>query len=364
MATSRFEQRRDRLWKLVKEKGTAGMLVTDEVNVTYLTGFTGDSSYLLLTADEAIVLSDPRYTEQLGTECRDVELEIRRPGTQLTEILPKVVVKAGCSSLAFEADSVTVALHKELGEKLTATQFVPTSGLVEQLRQIKDKAEIEEIRAAISLAERAFAVVKAGLRPEQTEREVAFELEHQIRLFGGQGCSFSPIVGVGPHGALPHYRAGDARIGDDAFVLIDWGAKGRQYVSDLTRILVTAKIPPKLERIYGVVLRAQLQAIAAIRPGVKMLDVDAAARNVITKAGYGEEFGHSLGHGIGLQIHEAPRLAMKQEELLQPGMVVTVEPGIYLPGWGGVRIEDDILVTKTGHEVLSHLPKNFADCVI
>ena len=228
---------------------------------------------------------------------------------------------------------------------------------------VKDREEVAEIRRAIDQAERAFTVLRASLRPEQTEKEVADNLEHQMRLFGAKRASFESIVAVGPRAALPHARPTSQRIGASDFVLVDWGADSL-YKSDLTRVLVTGKIPPKLERIYGVVLKAQLRGIEAIRPGISCEEVDSAARKVIEDAGFGRNYGHGLGHGIGLDIHEGPRLGQGQKNILQPGMVVTVEPGIYLPGWGGVRIEDDVLVTKTGHEVLTSLPKQWSDACL
>ena len=193
---------------------------------------------------------------------------------------------------------------------------------------------------------------------------MADELENQTRLYGGKGCSFPPIIAVGARAALPHARPTDQKIGADDFVLVDWGADAGPYKSDLTRVLVTGKIPPKLERIYRVVLSAQEQAIAAIRPGRTCDEIDQVARGLIAKAGFGKNFGHGLGHGIGLDIHEAPRLAARQSLKLEAGMVVTVEPGIYLPGWGGVRIEDDILVTKGGCEVLTTVPKQWEDALV
>jgi Xaa-Pro aminopeptidase len=208
-------------------------------------------------------------------------------------------------------------------------------------------------------------VIRASLRPEQTEFQVAAELEYQIRRFGGAACSFPPIVAVGPRAALPHATPGQKRIGEGDFTLIDWGARSPLYVSDLTRVLVTGKISPKLERIYGVVLKAQLAAIAAVRPGALACDVDGAARTVIEQAGYGRYFGHGTGHGIGLDIHEHPRLATSQKQPLKAGTVITIEPGIYLPGWGGVRIEDDVLITRDGHEVLTAgLGKQLEQCMI
>jgi Xaa-Pro aminopeptidase len=203
--------------------------------------------------------------------------------------------------------------------------------------------------------------VQAG----RTEKEVADELEHQIRLLGGTCGAFPSIVGVGPRAALPHGRpVKNSRIGDFDFVLIDWGARGRLYHSDLTRVLVTGKLSPQLEKVYGVVFSAQQAAIAAIRPGAIMNHVDATARNVIANASYAKEFNHSLGHGIGLAVHELPRLAPDQNRPLVAGMVVTVEPGIYLPGWGGVRIEDDVLVTPDGCEVLTSVPKELEECIV
>ncbi|MCH5377551.1 MAG: Xaa-Pro peptidase family protein [Planctomycetes bacterium] len=359
-----FERRRDRLRRLMKQAGADSMLVTNFTNVTYLTGFTGDDSYLLVSASGDLMLSDFRYIQQLAEECPGLETSIRKAGTEISEDVGKAVQAGKFRRLAVEAASMTVALHAQLSAKLSGVELIPTTQLVEHLREIKDREEIAAIRDAILMAERAFAVVRASLRPEQTEKEIGYELENQIRRFGGSRCSFTPIVGVGPRGALPHATLSDRRVGESDFVLIDWGARGPLYVSDLTRILVTGKIPPKLEAIYGVVLRAQQAGIAAIRPGAVMQDVDAAARKVIEDAGYGKRFGHSLGHGIGLQVHELPRLAARQERKLKAGMVVTVEPGIYLPGWGGVRIEDDILVTRTGHEVLSNVPREFADCVL
>lgn len=359
-----YKQRRDKLRRLVRTTNAEAILVTSYDNVTYLTGFTGDSSYLLLTRDGQIIFSDRRYTTQLESECPNIDLDIRGPEKTMLECVSKFVGKAKLKSLAIEASNVTLEFSQKLGEKLPNVELVTTSGLVEQLREIKDKEELAEIREAIGIAERAFTVVKAGLRAEQTEKQVADELERQVRLFGGACTAFWPIVGVGPNGALPHYRPGGVKIEESFMVLVDWGAKARLYLSDLTRIIVTGKAPAKLERVYNVVLKAQQKAIDAIRPGAIMEDVDTAARKVITDAGFGKQFGHSLGHGFGLQIHEQPRLAINQKRPLEVGMVVTVEPGIYLPGAFGVRIEDDILVTKDGHEVLSNVPKEYADCVI
>ena len=358
------QRRRDRLRKLIRRHGADAMLVSNVINVTYLTGFTGDSSYLLLTPTDQVVLSDPRYTTQLEEQCPGMDLEIRRPGEKITTSVAKAVKATGCRHLAIEAGSMTLAMFELMKREVASVDWVSTSGLVEQLREIKDRAEVAEIRIAVALAERVFEVIRASLRPEQTEKEIGDAIEHQIRLFGGQGCSFVPIVAVGDRAALAHYRPGLRRVEESNLLLIDWGAYGQLYLSDLTRVLITGRPTAKLKRVFDLVLAAQRAGIQAIRPGALMKDVDRAARKVIEDAGFGKQFGHSLGHGIGLEIHEQPRLATDQARPLQSGMVLTVEPGVYIPGWGGIRIEDDVLVTRSGCEVLSRLPKEFAECLV
>jgi Xaa-Pro aminopeptidase len=360
-----FAARRDALRRSLAEKSLAALLVTDERNVTYLTGFTGDSSYLLVSRNNELLLSDKRYSQQLEEECPGLPLAIRGPGSKTTEFTAEVASKLELPSLAIEAEAMTIGAFEKMKAALKATPIALSEGLVELLREIKDAGEIEQIRDAVSIAQRSFAVIRASLRQGRTEKEVADELEYQIRLFGGVCGAFPSIIGVGPRAALPHGRPiRESKVGDYDFVLIDWGARGSTnggYHSDLTRVLVTGRLSPELQNVYGVVLAAQKAAIAAIRPGVIMKEVDATARKVIADAGYGERFGHSLGHGIGLAVHEQPRLAPDQDRPLAAGMVVTVEPGIYLPGWGGVRIEDDVLVTPDGNEVLTSVPKELEE---
>ena len=358
-----FQARRDRLRKAFRKAGVDALLLSDFTNVTYLTGFTGDDSYLLVRRDGEIVLSDPRYTTQLGEECPGLDLQIRPPGVTMLQAVVRAVRSARIGRLGIEGDSMTVGLHNQLVKKLPKVEIVATSGLVEKLRLIKDSEEVERLRRAVWQAEKAFAVLRSTLRPEMTEKEAADELEHQFRLFGAKDAAFPSIVAVGSRGALPHAVPTRKRIGDDDFVLVDWGANEGLYRSDLTRVLVVGKISPKFERIYRIVLEAQIRAIAAVRPGVLAHDVDNVARAFIAKAGFGRRFRHGLGHGLGMLVHEEPRLAVKNQTILRPGMVVTVEPGIYLPGWGGIRIEDDILVTRSGHEVLTHAPKRLEDMV-
>ncbi len=357
-------QRRSKLKKLLKKNNVDAILVTNIVNVSYLSGFTGSSAYLLVSADKEILISDSRYTTQISEECSGLEIEIRTARMEMVDSVAKVIKNCGLKSLAVEADSLTKVNYDLLESKLAPLTFVGVGGWVQQLRAIKDKSEIAAIEKSIRVNQRAFEVIRAQLTPDQSERDVAFNLEHQMRQFGATECSFDPIVGVGPRAALPHGVPSDKKIGESPFVLIDWGAKVGRYASDLTRVLVTSKIPPKLRKIYNIVLKAQLAAIRKIKPGVSLKEVDRAARSVIDSAGYGKYFGHGLGHGFGLEIHETPFISPIKDGTLQANMVVTVEPGIYLPDWGGVRIEDDVLVTKDGHRVMSDLPKNIEDCVV
>jgi Xaa-Pro aminopeptidase len=351
-------QRREKLVRTLRHDGADGLLVSSVTNVGYLSGFTGDDSTLLLTRDRALIVSDGRYTTQLAEECPDLEVHIRPVGQSMVEAIAAVVGKLGIRRLAFEAAIVTVADLEALKEKLPATAFIGVADRVEALRAIKDRDEIAAIREAIDFAERAFAMVRASLRASDSEKDTADAIEGYLRRCGATAASFPPIVAVGARAALPHARpTPETRIGQADFVLIDWGATGRPYKSDLTRVLVTGKVTPKFARIYRTVLAAQERGIAAIRPGARAGDVDAEARSVIEEGGFGRFFNHGLGHGLGRDIHEEPRLRKGSDVVLQPGMVITVEPGVYLPGWGGIRIEDDVLVTPDGCEVLTHVPK-------
>jgi Xaa-Pro aminopeptidase len=276
----------------------------------------------------------------------------------------KVVAAAKVHRLGLEGNSATISFQQSLAKALPKVEIVAAENLVERLRIVKDASEVDATRLACAQARRAYDVVRASLTGNMTEHEVAAELEYQARRFGAKSLSFPPIVAVGPRAALPHARPTQRKLSDSEFTLVDWGVNSGLYMSDLTRIIVTGKISPKLRKIYGIVLKAQLAAIDAIRPGKTCEQIDRVARRIITRAGFGKAFGHGLGHGTGLEIHEAPRLAVGQKTKLRPGMIVTVEPGVYVPGWGGVRIEDDVLVTRTGHEVLSDVPKQLEDCVL
>ncbi|MBX3420312.1 MAG: aminopeptidase P family protein [Pirellulaceae bacterium] len=349
-------RRRDRLRQLLEAAGRSAMLVTHAPNVRYLTGFTGEDSYLLVTDQEELLISDGRFEEQLRQECPGLPSLIRQPGEPIAEVTCQQLRARRLSDLVVETSTMSVEVFDVLCQQSVAERVHKGGVQVESLRELKDADEIAILKRAIDVAQRAFLAVRKTLSTSHTERDVAAELEWTIRKLGGGGCSFEPIVAVGARAALPHARAGDANLGSGGLVLIDWGATVDGYRSDLTRVLWTSKIPPKFTAIYQTVLEAQQAAIAVIRPGIRASDVDRAARQVFEAAGINDRFSHGLGHGIGLEVHEAPRLNKNQERELEPGMVVTVEPGVYFPDLYGVRIEDDVLVTQSGCEVLSDLP--------
>jgi Xaa-Pro aminopeptidase len=355
----RFHSRREKLRPACKAAQIDALLVSTPTNVSYLSGFTGDSSVLLVGGAHDLIVSDGRFTTQLEQECPGLEARIRLPGQDMAPAVADLLKSMRLSRVGIEAAHCTVADYEALALAAPDVGLVAVDGSVETLRQTKDEDEIAAIREAIQFAERAFQMFRAGLRDGETEKDAADALEGYLRRCGATAASFPPIVAVGANSAMPHARpTASTRIGQDDFVLIDWGATGRPYKSDLTRVLVTGKVTPKFEAIYRTVLSAFERGIAAIRPGVKAHDVDAEARSVIEEAGFGRFFDHGLGHGLGMDIHEAPRIRKGSNVVLEPGMVFTVEPGIYLPGWGGIRIEDDVLVTPDGCEVLSEVPRS------
>lgn len=369
-------RRHAQLLRLLKDEDLPAMLVTHPVNVTYLTGFSGDSSYLVLGRSKTLLISDGRYTQQIEEECPGLATHIRPPDRHLHQATTEVLNQLGFRQLGFESNHLSVAGFDQLRELTPTIDWKPGTDRVERLRMVKDESEIEQIREAIAIAERAYAMFRAMLRPGETEKELADALDGYMRRAGASEASFPPIVAVGDRAALPHAPPTSRRVEESDLVLVDWGACGGLYKSDLTRLLVRRKMPPlskprrrmgmdaKLAKVYTVVQQAQEAAIRAVRPGVATRDVDAAARAVIAEAGYGPYFNHGLGHGLGLQVHEGPAVRANSNDVFQPGMVVTIEPGIYLPGWGGMRIEDDILVTPDGAEVLSHLPRDYESALL
>lgn len=357
-----------RLLHSLSERPWDALLITDEINVRYLSGFTGDSSWLLITDDDVTILSDRRYETQIASQCPTLTASIRPPNQKLTARLAEVLADRRLGSIGFESDHTSVSTLRMWETDAPAVTFTATASLVEDLRAIKDDGEIALIRRAIDVAQRAFIAVTHSWNSRMTERDVSHSLEAAMRSMGASGVSFSPIVGVQPNGALPHYQPGDVPLGDCPTLLIDWGARVGGYCSDLTRTLhrpgLSGSAMERFRSAYQAVSDAHQAAIETIRDGVDAQAVDAAARDLLTRAGYGDAFKHGLGHGFGLQIHEEPRMSQMSQGALRAGMVVTVEPGVYFENEFGIRIEDDILVTPDGHEVLSSLPKGLDECVM
>ncbi len=367
----RTADRRERLRRSLMAAGAEMLAVGNPINVTYLTGFTGDSTWLLLSKDRAILVSDGRYQVQIAEECPNLETSIRPPDRTILEAVASAIVQSGARNVGVEATHMTLADAEKLRDLAKSVAFQPTIGLVEDLRRIKDDTEIAEIRDAIWIAEKAFAMFCALLKGSDTEKSLADAMDGYLRRAGGTGSSFPPIVAVGDRSALPHAPPIDRRVDESSFLLLDWGAAGRMYNSDLTRIILTDSllrnsgsgrrpVESDLRKRYTVVLRAQQIAIDLLRPGVKASDVDRAVRAFLEREGVNSNFNHGLGHGIGLQVHEGPYLRSNSNDVLAAGMVVTVEPGIYFAGWGGIRIEDDVLITPEGCEVMTSLPKDVA----
>ena len=352
------------LQKRLRSKGVSALLVTNPCDIRYLTGFVGDDSWALvpMRGSKVTLLSDFRFQEQIPREAPQARMVLRKKG--LAEELAKLTRKHRIDKIAVQADYVTLALRKELVKHLSAKRIKAIDdGLIEQ-RAVKGANEVKLIRKAVTIQQQAFRETLEFIKSGLTENEITAYLEYRMRALGADGPGFPSIVAADANASLCHAIPGPRKVRKGGIVLIDWGATYQGYRSDMTRVVALGKMKPKLRDIYKIVLDAQLAAIEAIAPGKKLSDIDAAARDVITKAGYGKQFGHGLGHGIGLDIHEAPRLAAKVKGELQPGHIVTVEPGIYLPGVGGVRIEDDVLVTARGHQVLCDLPKTLESAII
>lgn len=336
-------------------------LVLDPLNVGYLSGFTGSNGAVLVTPERAVFITDGRYTTQAKRECAGFEIAIAPSSGAFTDAIAERAKDLGAPELAVESDYVTVARLAELQDKLKETRFKPVGSLASPLRQVKDAGEIAAIREACGIADRAFEYLLTLLRPGVTERELAADLEHWMKRHGSEKEAFETIIVSGANSALPHGRPSDKPLEVGDFVTFDFGARVRRYPSDLTRTVVLGAATDKQREVYQVVLDAQIAAIAAIRPGADGKGIDSVARDLITARGYGEQFSHGLGHGLGLHIHDHVALSQRAEVKLEAGMVITVEPGVYLEGWGGVRIEDDILLTEDGHEVLTHAPKELIE---
>ena len=352
-----FAQRRRRL---VGELNGKSLLASNLVNVRYLTGFTGSNAFLLINDSVELLLTDGRYVEQVATECSDLETRIRSVDSTMLALIADALGECDVNSCQIESDSMSRALWRDLAEATKdQTALLDSTGLVENLRAVKDDHELQLIRRSISINEEALQATLKSYSNSWTELEFSWQLEKEIRERGGTGFSFDPIVAAGPSSALPHYHPTDARISDHALLLIDWGTSFQGYASDLTRVVAIGEISDEIRKIHTVVADAKRVAMDTVRHGVDLQTVDAAARQLIADAGYADHFNHGLGHGFGLEIHETPFLSPAFDGHLRAGMVITIEPGIYLPNIGGVRLEDNILVTLDGYERLNVIPDDF-----
>ncbi len=332
--------------------GIDALWVSDPANVRALSGFTSPKDgKVLVTADGATLYTDARYTVQAQEESGLPQVIARPP-----ETYSHAAGMLGGGRIGFEADSLTVAGLQELQKHWSAATLVPVHGLIQELRAIKSQEEIGAIRAAQDLADRTFEEVRPLIRAGVRELDVALEIELRLRWAGAE-AAFETIVASGVRGAMPHGSASAKVIEDGDLVTVDMGARLGGYNSDMTRTVAVGTPSAEMRRVYGAVLEAEETAIRAVRPGLRAADLDRVARDVLAGHGLAEAFSHSLGHGVGLEVHEAPGLRGVSEDVLQPGMIITIEPGAYLPGVGGVRIEDLLLVTEDGYEILSHAPK-------
>lgn len=326
--------------------------VSDPANVRALSGFTsGEDGKVLVTAQGATLYTDARYTVQAQEESSLPQFIARPPQTYEHAAEGLRGLRVG-----FEATHLTVAGHEDLKAHWPGVTLVPLRGVVQELRAIKSTEELAAIRAAQDLADRVYAEVRPMIRAGVRELDIAIEIESRLRQAGAESA-FDLIVASGPRGAMPHGAASARVIEDGDLVTVDMGARLDGYNSDMTRTVAVGTPSPEMKRVYGAVLEAEEAAVRAIRPGMRAADLDKLARDILTGHGLGEAFAHSLGHGVGLEVHEAPGLRGTSEDVLRPGMVITIEPGAYLPGVGGVRIEDLVLVTESGYEVLSHAPR-------
>jgi Xaa-Pro aminopeptidase len=321
-------------------------LITSPANVRYLSGLVSSNMAMLLPAAGLAVLgTDSRYAEAAARDCPDVELVVAR---ELAPTLARLAVERGWRTLAFESQHMTVEQHSALAGQPEGPRLVPLGHVVEALRMIKDQGEIELLARACSMTDQAFEAVLGAIEPGRTEREVAIRLERTMIDLGADGPAFDTIVASGPHAAIPHHSPGDRALQRGDLVVIDFGARYHGYHADMTRTVCLGPPEPWQRELHELVAKAQLAGVAAVQPGVDAGDVDAAARSIIEAAGHGGHFGHGLGHGVGLEVHEAPLLGPGRTGKLQELVPVTVEPGIYLPGKGGVRVEDIVVVRAAG----------------
>jgi Xaa-Pro aminopeptidase len=352
-----FALRRQKLLPALKPVRAGAYLTTALPNVRYLTGFTGSNAALLLTEERAILFTDPRYRTQVS---RESDCEVRIAKGPLSREIAIAVQRLQLKSIAFERNRIGFEEHQALAESLTGVRLKPLGGAVEELRMVKSPDEIAAIRNSVRLNSAALDQALKHFKPSMTEVDLAAEIEYRMRRLGADGTAFDTIVASGERTALPHAHPVPRPMQRDQLLLIDMGANVAGYASDMTRTFGLGQLDAKIRRMYKAVLESQLAAIAAVRPGVSCAQVDRAARSVLRGYGWEKLFVHSTGHGLGLEIHERPRVGRKEATKLELGMAITIEPGIYQEGIGGIRIEDTVVVTTHGCEILTPTSKELA----
>jgi len=345
-----FEDRSEKVRERMLALQLDAFLTLNYENIRYLTGFSGSASAILITKNESFFLTDFRYRTHAEAEVKGFEIkEYKRQKKGIIDHINYLSL----NRVGFEAPHISYSFFDDLKNGLNVTELIPCVNIIENIRMIKDASEIEYIKKAVQIIEKVFLkicdIIKGGFK----EQDIAVEIGYQLRKAGSEGEPFDVIVASGERSALPHGVAGDKVISDGDLIILDFGAKYMGYNSDMTRTFVVGESYSRQEDIYRLVTLAQTRAIESIRPGILAKEIDAIARDIISEAGYGENFGHGTGHGVGLAIHESPKIAWEEDIIIEEGMVFTVEPGIYIPGWGGVRIEDMIIVTSDGCEVLT-----------
>lgn len=360
--SSVIERRLEAIRTKIQQKSLDGYLINSRVDQYYSTGFDGEDGTVLILPKAVHLLTDGRFTEAASKEAPWAKAVIRKKS--LVETTARVINRHRLVRVGFNPSTMSLQMYRDLSKAIRRTRLVPLPTLVQELRNLKDAVEVAAIEKAAEIAESAFLTVTRRLKVGMTERQIAADLQWEMVRRGASDVAFPSIVAEGANASLPHAVPGDRPIRPGSLLLIDWGATWHGYRSDLTRTVFIHKILPRFRRMYEHVLAAQAEGIGAIRPGARMCDVDRRARNRLKAVGLDKKFTHGLGHGLGLDVHEAPRLAAKVKDTLEPGMVVTVEPGVYFPGWGGIRIEDDVLVTDNGCRVLTRLAKDLDSMVV
>lgn len=353
--TEQKKQRVVNIRKAIVKNNLDGMLFTNLPNIRYLVGYSGSSGVLWITPKQVIFLTDFRYKEQSAREVKNARTVIVVNG--LLDDLVKLPEFVKARKIGFEEQTMTYIQYRKLQKESRGKKLVPVSGMAEKLRQAKNTEEIVKIARASQIADQAFSRILKFIKPGVSEKLIAAELDHTLKILGSSNPSFDSIVGSGPNGALPHAQPGDRKVRKGDFIVLDFGAIYQGYHSDMTRTICIGKPSAKHFEVYNKVLEAQAVGLKSVRAGIKGKEVDQAVRRIIADAGYGEYYGHGLGHGVGLEVHEGPNMGMRTENILPENSIVTVEPGIYLPGWGGVRIEDLVVVKNGSCRVLSKSTK-------